>query len=482
MAAPGPPPSPPAPSVAPTPAPLAKATRERLVTLDFNNVDLPVFVKFVSEITGKNFVIDERVRGKVTIYSPSRIPVDKVYQVFLSVLSLKGLAASPVGEVVQILPANEVPPDRSINVYYLENANAEEMAKLLAGLVTRAAAPGVRAPTAGARGAGEFEGAVQIIPDKPTNALIITASESDYTMLKEVIRKLDVKRRQIYVEAVIIEVGQDRLKELGTQIGVAGGYQTGNQQVTVLGGFNEDPASLVGLTNVPGIDLSPVNVRLLLKALQSVTDANVLSTPQLLATSNQKARIVVGQNVPFPSSSSQTPGGLTQRQITRQDVGVTLEITPEALEGNRVRMDVRQEISTVTETPQQVLIDLGPTTNKREASTSVVVENHQTVVIGGLIRDDLTKVESKVPLLGDIPLLGWFFKFRSWRSVKTNLLIFLTPHVLLDAHEIDQIRQQKSDDLRRAMMTDESNELRDRREGVLNTINAPRNPVPPSSR
>jgi len=120
---------------------MPKPVKERMITLDFNNVDLPVFVKFVSEIIGKNFIIDERVRGKVTIFSPSKISVDKVYPVLLSVLDIKGLAAVATEDMVQILPSSDVPPDRNINVYYLENANAEEAAKLLTSLVTRTGGP-----------------------------------------------------------------------------------------------------------------------------------------------------------------------------------------------------------------------------------------------------------------------------------------------------------------------------------------------------
>ncbi|MBI3812424.1 MAG: hypothetical protein HY283_09515 [Nitrospirae bacterium] len=469
-----------APAAQPLPPPtselpreLPKPVKERMITLDFNNVDLPVFVKFVSEIIGKNFIIDERVRGKVTIYSPTKISVDKVYPVFLSVLDIKGLAAVTTGDMVQILPASDVPPERNINVYYLENANAEEAAKLLTSLVTRTGGP----PAAGRpviKAQGEFEGTLQIIPDKATNALLITASNRDYEMLKDVIKKIDVRRRQVYVEAVIMEVSQDKLKELGTELGVVSGYQSSNQQVTAYGGFNQAPEDIAGLTNITGINIgvSTVNIKVLLKALQSASDVNVLSTPQILTTNNQKAKIVVAQNVPFVTGSSQTTGGLTQRQIQRQDVGVTLELTPEILEGDRVRMDVRQEISSLLDTPQPVLIELGPTTNKREATTTVIVADNQTVVIGGLMRDDVTRVERKIPLLGDIPLLGWFFKFRSNRVIKTNLLIFLTPRIVHENRDLDVLLQQKSDIMRRTIS---EGTLKEQAPNIqfLNSINPP---------
>jgi general secretion pathway protein D len=461
------------PPISEPPKELPRPVKERLITLDFNNVDLPVFVKFVSEIIGKNFIIDERVRGKVTIFSPVKISVDKVYQVFLSVLDIKGFAAVTSGDMVQILPASDVPPERNINVYYLENANAEEASKLLTSLVTRTGGP----PAAGrpvVRAPGEFEGAIQIIPDKATNALLITASDRDYVMLKELIKKLDVRRRQVYVEAVIMEVSQEKLKELGTELGVIAGYQSANQDVTVFGGFNQSPEDITSLTDISGIDigLSTVNVKVLLKALQSASDVNVLSTPQILTTNYQKAKIQVGQNVPFVKGSSQVAGGVSQRQIDRQDVGVKLELTPEILEGDRVKMDILQEISSLAETPQPVLIELGPTTNTRVATTTVIVPNHQTVVIGGLMRDDVSKVERKIPLLGDIPLIGWLFKFQSKRIVKSNLLIFLTPHVVRENQDLDVLLRQKSDAMKRTL-SEGAFKNQTLNEQFLNSINPP---------
>jgi general secretion pathway protein D len=266
-------------------------------------------------------------------------------------------------------------------------------------------------------------------------------------MLKEIIEKLDVKRRQVYVEAVIMEVGQDKLRELGTEIGAAAGYVTRDNDLTAVGSFNQAP-DLAALSSIPGIELSTVNIQAVLKVLQNMADVNILSTPQILTTNNQKARIVVGQNVPFVTGSSTVTGGVVQRAVNRQDVGVTLELTPEILEGSKVRLDIRQEISSLVETAESVLVEIGPTTNKREATTSVIVGNHQTVVIGGLMRDDLTKATRKIPLLGDIPLIGWLFKSQSKRTSKTNLLIFLTPHIVQDAEDLEQIRRKKSDEMR----------------------------------
>lgn len=437
--------------------------KEEWITMDFNNVDLPVFIKFISEITKKNFVIDERIKGKVTIFSPTKISVDKAYQVFLSVMDLKGFTVMPAGDVIQIVPAGDVPPERNINVYYLENANAEEMAKALSGIVTRivpSPAPSIRAPK-------EFEGTVQIIPDKPTNSLIIMASLKDYETLKTVIQKLDVKRRQVYVEAVIMEISLDKLREIGVELQAPlPTTATGEiaQELAVAGGTNfggitslatQGPVGLTGLAVgvVKGTfkfgDQTFLNVGALLRALQSDSDVNILSTPQLLTSDNQKAEIVVGQNVPFVAGQSLTPGGVVQTTIERKDVGITLRLTPQILENDMVKMDVFQEISTVTETPQAIgNLVVGPTTNKRSANTSIIVKDQQTVVLGGLIRDNVLKTERKVPILGDIPLLGWLFKFQSKKVEKTNLLIFITPYVVKETWELDTIMERKGEDMK----------------------------------
>ncbi len=419
------------------------APKEKLITLDFNNVDLPVFIKFVSELTGKNFVIDEKIRGKVTIFSPVKVPADRIYEIFLSVLEMKGFAVVQSGPTHQILPVAEVPPDRVIHVYTLENTQAEEMAKIVLGLVTRTTGAPARRTS---RPSGELTGTVQILSDKATNSLVITATEEDFVIIKEVIRKLDMKRRQVYVEAVVLEMAADKFRELGTDLGSVFGYTTNDGSVAAIGGFNQNPNDLIALARVPGVQVGTVNIRALLKALQSNSDVNILSTPQILTSDNQKAEIVVAQNVPFPGAQSQSVGGNVQTTIERKDVGIILRLTPQILENNLVKLEVYQEISSVIDTAQSVgTVVLGPTTNKRSANTTVIVHHSQTVVIGGLIRDNVVIAQRKIPLLGDIPLLGWLFRFHSRRVEKTNLMIFLTPHLVKESQDLDEIRGKKVD-------------------------------------
>lgn len=482
-------PLPKAPSQTPQQTPPQVDEKPKRITLDFNNVDLPVFVKFISELTRKNFVIDDKVKGKVTIFSPAKITVDQAYQVFLSVLELKGFTAIPVGEVIQIIPTSEVPPERGVNVYYLENANAEELLKVLSGLVARPATPSP-ARTA-LRRPGEFEGPIQLFADKSTNALIIMASPTDYEALKEVIKKLDVKRRQVYVEAVIMEIGLDKLREIGVEVqaplqtdasgNIENDFQAGGG--TNFGGIGtfatQGPIGLTGLAigvvkgtfKFAGQEF--LNIGALLRALQSDTDVNILSTPQILTSDNQKAEIVVGENRPFITGQSQTVGGNVLTTIERRDVGITLRITPQIMEDTRVRLDVFQEISTISESVAQTVggTVVGPTTNKRSATTSIIVNDRQTVVVGGLIRDNMTKSVRKVPFLGDIPILGWLFKLQTRRTEKTNLLIFLTPYIVRETGEVAQIRKDKTQELKN-FLEREKVEQRERRLELLDQLNS----------
>ncbi|NOY85103.1 MAG: hypothetical protein GXO96_09840 [Nitrospirae bacterium] len=438
------------------------ATKE--VTLDFSEVDLPVLVRLISELTGKNFVIDEKVRGKISIISPSKIPLDRVYEVFLSVLELKGLTVVESGLVYLIRPFAEVSLDREVYVYRLKNMKSEEIAKVLRGLVAKPAGRGKKKKN-NSKG---LQGQVQILTDKETNSLVITATKSDYAILTGVIEELDQRRRQVYVEAVVLELSADKFRELGTELGAAFGYTSGND-ATVLGGFNStvDVSGLGAIAGVDGLSIGAVNIVAALRALKSSSDVNVLSTPQILTTDKQKAEIVVAQNVPFPGAQSQSVGGNVQTTIERKDVGIILRLTPDVLDDNRVQLDVYQEISSVVATAVTAGAEnLGPTTNKRSASTTVIVANGQTVVIGGLIKDNLIAVDRKIPLLGDIPLIGWLFHFKSNRIEKTNLMIFLTPHIVLNDEELEEIRARKMQGSVR-FMEEHLSHLREEGEGAL---------------
>ncbi len=460
-------------------------TQPAKFALDFNDVEIQVFVRFISELTGKNFVLDDTVKkqgGKISVYSPTKVTADQAFNMFVAALEVARLAVIPKGSVYQIVQMGDLPPERGVFVYKLKHANATDLAAVLTNLVARSqtvaqAAPGVRPPI---RPLTEFEAPVQVFADKATNSIIVSATKLAYSRIQSVIRDLDSRRKQVFVEAVILEVAVDRLRQIGsdpTQIVGAGksGFFQG------IGGVNRPPEDLAAIAQtISGIAaggatggtvsvLNTVNVRAFLQFLLSMTDTNILSTPQVLAADNQKAKIVVGENRPFPTGQAQGITGGTLVTIERKDVGVTLELTPQVLEDDLIRLEIKQEITAIAENVAQTIgsgtatVPVGPTTTKRSMETTTIARDQQTLVVGGLVRDNITISERKVPLLGDIPFLGWLFRFQSRQVEKLNLLVFLTPQLVRDESDMIELNARKAKEinvLQRENRIEESTKLK----------------------
>lgn len=367
-----------------------------------------------------------------------------------------------------------------IHVYYLENADAEEMANTLSAVISGAGQPqqggagggrGNRqnrpptpapAPVADSDSAPAFEGQVRITHDKPTNALVVIASVKDFLALRDVIRQLDIPRMQVFIEAVIFEVKADNSRTLGTSF--HGGTTVGDGGIA-LGGLQHNgfqsilPTTLAGSYGLLGGLLGPLlpeakdllgvsipSYGVLFQALATSSNVNVLSSPHILTTNNQEAEISVGENIPYQSSFSNLGGNagggfaIPVQSVQRQDVALTLKITPQINASDMVRLEIDQEISDIA-SPD--FAGLGPSWAKRTVKTTVVVRDQQSIVIGGLMSDRVTYTESKIPLLGDVPLLGYLFKHTQKTKAKTNLLILLTPYVIKDQMDIAQIVQRK---------------------------------------
>ncbi|MEQ1532315.1 MAG: type II secretion system secretin GspD [Sideroxydans sp.] len=324
----------------------------------------------------------------------------------------------------------------NFHVVTLRNADASKIAQTLRAVMsgdTSTAAAGA-APATGS-------GIVQA--DVASNSLIITASEPIYKNLRLAIDKLDVRRPQVFVEALIVEVTADKAAEFGVQ------WQSLATQgnTSIIGGTNFGTTNnIIGLatskTPIPGPGLNigvlngvgaAANLGMLARALETDSNANILSSPNLLTLDNEEAKIVVGQNVPFITGQYAQSGGATTatpfQTIERKDVGLTLKIKPQILDGGSVRLQVFQEVSSVIATANTAA---GVTTNKRSIESNILVDKDQIVVLGGLIQDTVNVVNNQIPLLGSIPLLGRLFSYESRQRSKTNLMVFIRPYVMRD--------------------------------------------------
>ena len=440
------------------------------VSLDFNEIDIPVFARFIGELTGKNFVLDETIKkqgGKISAFSPTKVSPDQAFSMFVAALEAARIAVvKKDGNLYQIVPMGDLPPERGVFVYKLKHANATDLAAVLTNLVARSQTvaqmtPGVRPPI---RPLTEFEAPVQVFADKATNSIIVSSTKNAWAHIHSVIRDLDVRRKQVFVEAVILEVQVDRLRQIGTDpTQVLGGAVKG--PLRGIGAINNTPpdfaaiaqaitgGAAAGATGGTSLLLNSVNVRAFLNLLMNLTDTNILSTPQVLAADNQKAKIVVGENRPFPTGQAQGITGGTLVTIERKDVGVTLELTPQVLEDDLIRLEIKQEITAIAENVAQTIgsgsasIPVGPTTTKRSMETTTIAQDLQTLVVGGLVRDNITLSEKKIPLLGDIPWLGWLFKSQNRQTEKLNLLVFLTPHLVRDEADMAELNARKARDV-----------------------------------
>jgi general secretion pathway protein D len=351
---------------------------------------------------------------------------------------------------------------------------SSSMAPTAASTGTGAASPATGASssfasssTSSASKSGSSGGGI-IQADVASNALIITAPDAIYNNLRAVVEMLDVRRAQVYIEALIAEVTSDKTGEFGVQWQALNGINgTGNQLIggtnfgtgagnilttaanlgTVGQGLNVGVVN--GTTTIPGVG-TVLNMGALAKFVQNDNKANILSTPNLLTLDNEEAKIVVGENVPFITGSYATTGSSTTaspfQTVERKDVGLTLRIKPTILEGGTVKLQIYQEVSSVNSLTNAA----GIITNTRSLESIVLVDEGHVVVLGGLIQDSVSMQEDKVPLLGDIPWLGNLFRHEVRQQTKTNLMIFIRPYVLRTVSSPDAVTQDRYDYLRGA--------------------------------
>ncbi len=367
----------------------------------------------------------------------------------------------------------------NLQVVHLRNADASKLAETLRALAaaeTQAApAPAAGPGAAGAGAATTGAAGATILADAPTNSLVIRAPDHVYNSLRAVIERLDTRRAQVFVEALIVEVTSDKAAEFGIQWQGPLVQRTGD--FALVGGTNFNTGlrpgtgnNILSLATASALPNTGLNLALLQKftlngktyegltalarALEQDADANILSTPNLLTLDNEEAKIVIGQNVPFITGSYSQAAGTTGaavnpfQTIERKDVGLTLKVKPQVSEGGNVKLSILQEVSSVNDATQQGII-----TNKRAIETTVLVRDGEAIVLGGLIQDDTRQGMDKVPGLGNLPLLGGLFRAETRKRTKTNLMVFLRPVVVRDSDGMAQVTQDRYDYINQAHAT-----------------------------
>ena len=369
-----------------------------------------------------------------------------------------------IRDLIRIIDKEAPQGSERIRVYYLENAKAEDLATVLQNLSSKT-------PSAAAAPAGNktkesvVSGKAGITADKATNSLIIMAEKDEYLVIEDIIKQLDIPRAMVFIECLIMEVNVNKDMNLGVEW-LAGDNFDGNNSAFA-GGFSGGTAggdsgysTIPGAANLlpPGFSMGVLSgsfeingitfpsIGAIVHAYKKDKDVHILSTPQILTTDNEEASIHVGKNVPYKTKSGTDVSGIDTdifyETFEYRDVGITLKITPQISKDRKVRLAISQEVSRLEGT-----VDFRPTTLKRTVDTTVIVNDNNTVVIGGLIDDSFSEIDYKTPCLGSVPIIGKAFSATGKSNEKTNLYVFLTPHVIQNPEEAKEVYRKKRNEI-----------------------------------
>jgi len=385
-------------------------------------------------------------------------------------LLLKGDARSRqrLRELVATLDAPAGERLGGVQVFRLKHAIAKQVADVLKGLMTGESGRSTGTTDAKSTPAAVSANGVSLIADEAMNALVVRADPAMMKEVASVIEQLDQRRSQVLIQAAIVEVSGDDAAQLGVQwaagdpgkgVGLINFSTAGSTLASLAIAAKANDPTLATISNGATIGIGKTETSAsgdktfygaLIQALATVSNANLLSTPSIMTLDNVEAKIVVGQNVPFITGSSTSTGAGTSNPFTtieRKDVGITLKVIPHIGEGGAVRLEVEQEVSAVVPSAEGInSADL--ITNKRSIKTTILADDGQTIVLGGLIQDDVKRTVSKVPLLGDIPVLGYLFRATGSTKTKRNLLVFLRPTLLRDTASTTELSLRHYDSIR----------------------------------
>lgn len=408
------------------------------LSLNFQNTDIDMVLKFFSDVTGNIFIKSDQVRGFVTVAAPGRVSRAEAMQILQTVLEVKGFTMVPgPGKTIKILSQAEAAQSElevGVGSDSLFVSGNDRMVTQVIPLKFNAATDikNEVAPLISKSGS--------VITDDRINAIIITDMASNIQRLLKMIASLDTRTPQVLIEALLMEVTLTKETKLGIEWSSTSGFDSGNNHFTSKVSQAFDVGSLV----TEGIRYSVIrddgNLNLLIQALSTDQNVNILSTPHVMTLNNQPAVIRVGEEVPVLTQTRNLDGGDTIRSYDYKTVAIELEVTPRINADREVFLKVHPSVKKIL----GYNAELGaPILASRDAQTSVMIKDGQTVVIGGLMKDDHSSDESKVPLLGDIPLLGALFRSSHTTREKTELLVFITPHVVTNSAEAQALTIQK---------------------------------------
>lgn len=416
----------------------------QLININFKDLDINELIKITSKEIKKNILVTNKIEGKLDFLSSSAIKKESLLDILKYTLKSKGYKIVQSKEILRVvkidpkeenieLPKKEKKTDKIKNhceILFLENIDAKNVEKVLNKIIEKRVYEKFSKPT--------------VAVNEELNSIVLDGNLEEIENLKEFIKKLDIEKKQVYVKALIVELDNDLIEDIGIKFGILGGKSYSGGLYTFSSNLNGGEAIAINTSSI-GLEIPNVTSTLALGAslnlLNKTYGLDIISEPSILCINNKASSIYVGETISIQTGTTVTDGGNTTNSYEREDVGLTLNVKPRVSKNNKVYLEVTTLVENIKNRDNTYF---NPDTSKKEIKTQAILNNGESVIIGGLMEKKNEKTVQKVPFAGDIPLIGELFKNRSENSQNKNLVVVITPYIIPENRDLTYVRKELS--------------------------------------
>lgn len=416
------------------------------INVNFKNLEIVDLIKIVSKILDKNILIDQDISGKIDFVSNKPVNKDDILNILMLTLEQKGFTIIDNNGILRLVKINDASKynlpvvsqtidiygsliGKTVEVVNLKNADVKAIVTIINGIITN-------------KQYKNSNDKPYVSSDEESNSIILMGQKDELKYYKELIQQLDSDRQQVYVQARIIEVSEKGIKNVGLKYGLDGFQSGSNGLATFSSTLNGGTSSIGSISQMGGLDFKTMTSGLALGVTVNLLNQNgaadIVSEPSLLCINNKQSSIYVGETRSIKTGTTTTTGGNISDNYTREDIGLTLKVKPRISNGDKVSL----EITTKMEDIGQTLTNGQPDTSKKDIVTTAIVNNGESIILGGYIKEKNEKIVEKIPLLGDIPFIGALFRNSSEIKDKINLVVIITPYIVPKTKDLTYIQNQ----------------------------------------
>jgi len=415
----------------------------QLININFKDLDINELIKITSENINKSILVTDKIEGKLNFVSNNSIKKESLLDILRYALNSKGYKLIKSGEILRVVKTNfvksenkivskikNIPTKNNMQIVFLENTYAKDVEKVLSKIIEKRDYEKSHKPI--------------IAVNEELNSIILDGNRDDINNLKNIIKKLDIEKKQVYIKALIVELDNDLIEDIGIKFGILGGKSYSGGLYTFSSNLNGGDAISVNTSSI-GLEIPNVTSTLALGAslnlLNKTYGLDIISEPSILCINNRSSSIYVGETISIQTGTTITDGGNTTNSYERQDVGLTLNVKPRVSKKNKVYLEITTLVENIKNRDDTYY---NPDTSKKEIKTQAILNNGESVIIGGLMEKKSEKTIQKIPIAGDIPLIGELFKNRSKNSQNKNLVVIVTPYIVPNDKDLTYVRKELS--------------------------------------